>query len=112
MQSPPGFELPSFLLILDAILGDDTEPVLSADLMSWFVQLQPHPEIARWFCCRTSAGYFVLLGLPFGWSFAPIIAQTVTTALVRRASALFRRRHRRQICPVIVYDNIVTGLPP
>jgi hypothetical protein len=78
---PPTFRLPKIEQVIDTVLQFDW--VASVDLRSWFYQLEIHASVGRYYILKDKSGMFVLQRLPMGSSYAPLIAQTVSEALLQ-----------------------------
>lgn len=102
---PPAFCLPSMQQLVDLILGSSGKKIVSADLLSWFVQLPPSSWLRRFFGVRLGSRYGTLAGIPMGWSFAPFIAQKFAEAITKRLTALFRQRGVE--VTLVVWNNVL-----
>jgi hypothetical protein len=90
---------------------DNVQHLVTLDFKSWFVQLAPDQRVADVFFRSSLQEYgdVVVTGLPMGFAWAPVIAQSVATA--------FTRVVVRDVLPeVVVYcqhvyiDNIIFGV--
>ena len=69
---------------LGGLMAPGNHAVLTWDFQSYFVQLTPHPTVAdRYFRADLDGRQVVVAGLPMGFSWAPVIAQSVAEAFLR-----------------------------
>jgi hypothetical protein len=95
------------------LLRSPARSLVAVDLQSWFVQLKPLPDIAdKYFGVRRRDGRgATLTGIPMGWAWAPVVAQSVTDILVRRVLAALSGRGLAVVASCSYVDNIVLALP-
>ena len=69
---------------LGGLMTPGNRAILTWDFQSYFVQLTPHPTVAdRYFRADLDGQQVVVTGLPMGFSWAPVIAQSVADAFLR-----------------------------
>lgn len=85
-KKPPTFHLRNVIDHLQWLLSPDIEYLISFDMKSWFVQLTPHKEIKRFFVSKIHGKLYIIMGIPMGWTWAPIIAQFVAEAIAAAIS--------------------------
>ena len=107
---PPKFHLRNTLDHVKDLFASSVHAYYILDMKTWFCQLKPHPKVARYFGTRLHDGFFILVGLPMGWAWAPVIAQFVAEGVA--ACILRSLPELKQGGVIIVYiDNIILGLP-
>lgn len=109
-RTPPKFHFLSIAEHLVALLTSKIKAFFTIDMRSWFVQLPPHPAVAAWFGTKLYDGLYIMMGLPMGWAWAPIIAQFTAEAVARCIVANIPELKEEGV--IIIYiDNIILGLP-
>lgn len=91
-HQPPSFAFTPIHKQLETLLAPKVQGYFVFDFKSWFVQLKPTEYVGRWFGTRLHRGRgWVLSGLPMGFSWAPVIAQStsegILTEIQRRIAA-------------------------
>ena len=107
---PPKFHLRNTLDHVKDLFKSSVHAYYVLDMKTWFCQLKPHPKVAMFFGTRLNDGYFILVGLPMGWAWAPVIAQFVAEGVA--ACILRYLPELKQGGVIVVYiDNLILGLP-
>lgn len=101
---PPRFHFRTLSEQLRWLLKDGSNWFASFDFKSWFVQLKPVPQVAAFFGARLHDGIYILAGIPMGWSWAPIIAQLTSEAIVRR---MILKLAVKPIAVIVYIDNVI-----
>ncbi len=109
-RSPPRFHLHTVLDHLHLLFQPKIKKLFTFDMKSWFCQLGPSPKIAKFFSTKLYDGLYIVLGLPMGWAWAPIIAQFAAEG-VAAAIAQVLPELRTDGIIIIYIDNLILGLP-
>ena len=107
---PPTFHLRTTLDHVKDLFRSTVHAYYVLDMRTWFCQLKPHPEIAQYFGTKLKNGVYILVGLPMGWAWAPIVAQFTAEGV---AAVIAERLPQLQEGGVVVVyiDNLILGLP-
>lgn len=86
--------------------------MVALDFKSWFVQLRPDQRVADVFF-RSSLGELgdvVVQGLPMGFAWAPVIAQSVALAFARTVRNELEAKGIHVQCSFTYIDNVLFGI--
>ncbi len=109
-RSPPHFHLHTTLDHVRKLFQSHIKCLYSFDMKTWFVQLAPHHRVAEYFGTIMHDGLYILVGLPMGWSWAPVVAQFSAEGIATAIAEALPDLKLHGI--VIVYiDNLILGLP-
>lgn len=104
-RRPPRLSFVPLHRMLRRITRPGVRLFLAYDFATFFVQFRVHPSVQSVFAARTRDGaWWRVTGVPMGWSWSPLLAQTVAETLA--AEAL--RRFGDPTAHVFVYiDNVL-----
>lgn len=98
MRRPPTFCLPGLFDVL--LLVANSRFLVDFDFRNWFYQIPVVGCLRRFFGARVGARHFFTRVLLMGWSYAPLIAQTISRAIVRKVLGVWG---------LVYIDNILVG---
>lgn len=98
MRRPPTFCLPGLFDVLSLVLR--ARFLVELDFRNWFYQIPVCRQLQRFFGVRVRGRFFVMRVLLMGWSFAPLVAQTIARAIVRVAVGTWG---------LVYIDNVLIG---
>ena len=80
---PPRFSVTPFAKMLSVLLRPDVHSLVTWDFRTWFLEWILHPAVRAYFTTIINGVVHDLEGGPMGWSWACVIAQSMTAAFSR-----------------------------
>ena len=80
---PPKFSVTPFAQMLSVLLRPGTHALVAWDFRTWFLEWALHPAVRAYFTTTVNGVDHDVEGAPMGWSWACVIAQSMTAAFAR-----------------------------
>ena len=107
---PPPFRITPNAEMLQRLLQDGVHTFVAFDFRTWFCQLTCHPAIASLFTTLIDGEEYALAGVPMGWSWACVVAHTLTIGFSRAVLAELGDDARHVLATEYCIDNSIFAL--
>lgn len=105
-KRPPPFTITNYRDMLAKLLAPEVYAYICFDFQTWFAQIAPHREVARYFATKIGRTVWGLTGIPMGWSWACVIAQYLTQAFARAVLSRLKLE-RSEVVVEFCIDNTI-----
>ena len=104
-RRPPRMKFSHIHHMLQVLTRPGVRCYVAYDFATWFIQFRVVPEVAKAFTVRARDGsWHRITGVPMGWSWAPVLAQTVAEVI---AAESLRRLSEDGVGCFVYVDNVI-----